>query len=118
MKVNIQNIVGNVDMEVKINLNHYCEWLDVHFEEFNLSHLAYSPETFPGMIIKRKGSRGEKKKEYNISWLVFTSGKVVIAGCKDVKELHENGQLVYEITRKYCLEIGIPMKGDTRIIDF
>ena len=54
----------------------------------------YEPEQFPGMIIKQKGPKA--------TYLVFSSGKIVIAGCKSLEELN---QTVFNITdRNYANE--------------
>ena len=61
-----------------------------------ISSAIYDPETFPGMILKGVAS---------CSFLVFASGKIVIAGAKSVKELNTASFDLLERLNKTLKEI-------------
>ncbi len=67
---NIRNIVATVEIGKNI---------PVDVLSTMISGAIYDPETFPGMILKGL---------HSASYLVFASGKIVIAGTKSIKELN------------------------------
>lgn len=64
----IQNIVASNDVGFSIKL----ESLKEYHEKFSRCH--YEPELFPGLIYKMEVPR--------VVLLIFTSGKIVLAGAK------------------------------------
>jgi len=66
----VRNIVGNVDLNKKINLERLVKII---------KKSMYEPEQFPGVICKIKGS---------ITALIFASGKIIIVGPKSIEELN------------------------------
>lgn len=66
----VQNIVGMDDFQVEISLSRLVVALQ-------MEHVEYEPEQFPGVIY-----RGEKGTA-----LIFSSGKVVLAGFKDLDSM-------------------------------
>jgi transcription initiation factor TFIID TATA-box-binding protein len=53
----------------------------------------YEPEQFPGAILKTDKT--------NATYLIFQSGKIVIAGTKSVKELEISVQIINDILSQY-----------------
>ena len=68
----LQNIVASVDLEHRIELAQLAS---------KTPHLIYEPEQFPGAMYHPRDPIG-------VSILFFASGKAVIAGAKDMYELH------------------------------
>jgi transcription initiation factor TFIID TATA-box-binding protein len=68
----VQNIVGMDDIGTEVPLT--CLVVALQME-----HVEYEPEQFPGVIY-----RGEKGTA-----LIFSSGKVVLAGFKDIDSMEE-----------------------------
>lgn len=66
----IQNIVGMDDFQMDIPLSRLVVALQ-------MENVEYEPEQFPGVIY-----RGEKGTA-----LIFSSGKVIFAGCRDVDSM-------------------------------
>lgn len=66
----IQNIVGMDDFQMDIHLSRLVVAL-------RMENVEYEPEQFPGVIY-----RGEKGTA-----LIFSSGKVILAGCRDVDSM-------------------------------
>ena len=79
----IQNIVASCDVGFSIKL----ESLKETHEKFHRCH--YEPELFPGLIYKM-----EKPK---VVLLIFTSGKIVLAGAKSRSQIHEAYQKIYPV---------------------
>ena len=73
----IQNIVGSHDVKFKIKL----ESLHMKSIEKNKKMCRYDPELFPGLIF-----RMEKPK---VVLLIFASGKIVLTGAKERKQIYE-----------------------------
>ena len=70
LTIKIRNIVATLDIRNSIPID---------ILSAKISGATYDPEIFPGMIIKGV---------CNCSYLVFASGKIVIAGTRSVDELH------------------------------
>jgi transcription initiation factor TFIID TATA-box-binding protein len=79
--VKIQNIVASADFGSEINLNALAVAL--------LGEAEYEPEQFPGLIYRISDPRSVV--------LIFSSGKVVIAGCKDEESVVRAAENVYNI---------------------
>ena len=83
----IQNIVASCDVGFSIKL----EALKVTQEKFSRCH--YEPELFPGLIYKM-----EKPK---VVLLIFTSGKIVLAGAKSREQIYEAHKRIYPVLFKF-----------------
>jgi len=70
--VTIDNIVATYNLGRKINLNLISE------RNFNID---YQPETFPGLIYRSKNPKG--------TVLLFSSGKIVCTGFKEIENMLE-----------------------------
>merc|ERR1712226_280683 len=85
LEFKVQNMVGSVDVKFPIRL-----------EGLVISHAAFShyePELFPGLIY-----RMVKPK---IVLLIFVSGKVVLTGAKDEKEIRQAFEIIYPVLKAY-----------------
>jgi transcription initiation factor TFIID TATA-box-binding protein len=81
----IQNMVGSADVHFKIQL-----------EALALKHAtycSYEPELFPGLIYRIIQPK--------IVLLIFNSGKVVLTGAKERREIHEAFKLIYPILKGF-----------------
>ncbi len=88
-KITVQNIVAVADLGGELNLTETAMGL-------GLQNIEYEPEQFPGMVYRIK--------EPKVAMLLFSSGKIVCTGAKNVedvsiaaeklsKELHSLGLL-------------------------
>jgi len=66
-KIEIQNIVSTGDLGQTLNLSAIAIGL-------GLKHIEYEPEQFPGLVYRLK--------ELDVVALLFSSGRLVITGCK------------------------------------
>ena len=62
----VRNIVGMTDFQVEISLSRLVVAL-------RMEHVEYEPEQFPGLVYQGEGGTA----------LIFSSGKVILAGFKD-----------------------------------
>ncbi|CBY22066.1 unnamed protein product [Oikopleura dioica] len=81
----IQNMVGSVDVKFAIRL----EQLVLNHAQFT----SFEPELFPGLVY-----RMIKPK---LVLLIFVSGKVVLTGAKQRKEIDDAFNNIYPILRKF-----------------
>lgn len=81
----IQNIVGSVDVKFPIRLEGLA-FAHGHFS-------SYEPEIFPGLIY-RMGSP-------KIVLLIFVSGKVVLTGAKNRKDIYEAFENIYAVLTEF-----------------
>lgn len=79
-QVKIQNIVASADLGFDVNLNALALGL--------LEDTEYEPEQFPGLFYKLDEPRALV--------LVFSSGKIVIVGCKDEECIERAVKKVYD----------------------
>jgi len=79
--IKIRNIVASADFGSEINLNALAVAL--------LGEVEYEPEQFPGLVYRIDDPRSVV--------LVFSSGKVVIAGCKDEESVERAAENVYNV---------------------
>jgi len=84
MKFEIQNIVAKADLGVKIDLNKLAT---------DNADTEYEPASFPGLTLRLKNPKA--------TFLIFGSGKIVITGCKSLKNLKDVGEKLESIVRKY-----------------
>lgn len=80
----IQNIVGSCDVKFQISL----EGLST-----GTKNSSYEPEIFPGLIFKMASPK--------IVLLIFVSGKIVLTGAKERREIFEAFQNIYPLLKKY-----------------
>ena len=67
----------------------------VALEEMSLvEHCIYEPEQFPGLILRQ-----DKPK---VTYLVFSSGKIVIAGSKSLEELDKAASKIKDIISRFA----------------
>ena len=83
----VQNIVANGDLGFSIKL----EALQEEHKKFARCH--YEPELFPGLVYKMENPK--------VSLLIFTSGKVVLAGAKSRSDLYTAYQKIYPVLFAY-----------------
>ena len=99
--IRIQNIVGSYDMNFEIPLSA----LYFHIKLNTGSTVAYEPEQFPGLIyhylLPNKEDDDENSKNPNIVFLIFHSGKIVIAGAKKINQINEAFSQVYTLLHKF-----------------
>ncbi len=79
-RIQIQNIVASGDISYFVNLEKAA---------YLLENSMYEPEQFPGLIYRMRSPR--------VVLLIFSSGKMVITGAKEEKEVEE---AVYNIARR------------------
>jgi transcription initiation factor TFIID TATA-box-binding protein len=79
----IQNIVASSDVGFSIKL----ESLQEEHKKFSRCH--YEPELFPGLIYKMENPK--------VVLLIFTSGKIVLAGAKTRQEIYLAYQKIYPV---------------------
>ena len=83
----IRNIVASCDVGFSIKL----EALKETQEKFSRCH--YEPELFPGLIYKMENPK--------VVLLIFTSGKIVLAGAKKRQDIHNAYQNIYPVLFKF-----------------
>ena len=76
-QITVQNMVASGSVGGKLNLNEIV---------FLFENTEYEPEQFPGLVYKLKG----EDVLQNITFLLFGTGKIVIAGAKSEKEIKES----------------------------
>ncbi|KAK0641332.1 hypothetical protein B0T16DRAFT_461407 [Cercophora newfieldiana] len=81
MDFKVQNFVASCSTGFYVRL----EGIVSRYPDF----ARYEPEIFPGLVYKIAGA--------NITMLVFTNGKVVITGVKEVDKIYESFAKVYPI---------------------
>ena len=88
-QVQIQNIVGNADIQLgpdeRINLERF-------YADFNV-FCTYQPNMFPGLIYR--------PTHLNIVLLIFFSGKIVITGAKSMRDVFTGWEQVHECICSY-----------------
>jgi len=78
--IDVQNIVASAKVEAR---------LDIDKMVFELKNSEYEPATFPGLVYKTNGS---------VTFLIFSTGKIVCVGAKSIKEIEESfGHLVKKL---------------------
>ena len=83
----IQNIVASCDVGFSIKL----EALKETQEKFSRCH--YEPELFPGLIYKMENPK--------VVLLIFTSGKIVLAGAKSRQQIYQAYTKIYPVLFKF-----------------
>ena len=65
---------------------------------FLFDNTEYEPEQFPGLVYKLKG----EDQLQNITFLLFGTGKIVIAGAKSEKQIKDSVKFL----RKQLIDVG------------
>ena len=78
-EVRVQNIVASADLETQLNLNSIVM-------AFGIENVEYEPEVFPGLVYRIEVP--------TLVVLVFSSGKLVIAGGKCEDDCNEGLRIV------------------------
>ena len=76
-QITVQNMVASGSVGGKLNLNEIV---------FLFENTEYEPEQFPGLVYKLKG----EDVLQNITFLLFGTGKIVIAGAKSEIEIKDS----------------------------
>ena len=69
---NVQNIVATTDIHFKLKLGKVCDMYP--------DLVKYEPESFPGVVYKMP--------EPKVTLLIFSSGKIVFTGAKDIDSIN------------------------------
>ena len=75
----IQNIVATSDLGTEIDVEKFLRQISVVRD----LHIVYEPEQFPAAIVKLPLAQ-----DLEATMLLFSSGKVICVGLKDVKSIH------------------------------
>jgi transcription initiation factor TFIID TATA-box-binding protein len=73
-EIHIQNIVASADLKTNLNLNAIVV-------VFGMENVEYEPEVFPGLVYRIEAPK--------VVILIFSSGKLVIAGGKVLEDCEE-----------------------------
>lgn len=80
-EVHVQNIVASADLKTTLNLNAIVM-------AFGMENVEYEPEVFPGLVYRIEAPK--------LVVLVFSSGKLVIAGGKSPEDCEEGLRIIRE----------------------
>ncbi len=99
MTKNEKKEIKVVNIVVSTSLEH-----DIPLEKMaaTLSNTEYNPEQFPGLVIRIK--------EPKTSALIFSSGKVVCTGARNMKEVKESIQKIIKSLQKINVKITVDPK--------
>ena len=89
LEFSVQNVVGTFYTGFKLNLE--------RFYYSNMSNSMYEPEFFPGL--KYLPSKFEKK-----TILIFISGKIILTGFKNEKDVYDFASYMYRLLLKFKRE--------------
>lgn len=88
-QITVQNMVASGSVGGKLNLNEIV---------FLFDNTEYEPEQFPGLVYKLKG----EDQLQNITFLLFGTGKIVIAGAKSEREIKDSVKFL----RAQLIDVG------------
>lgn len=91
--IKIQNIVGNVNLELKNNMRMN---LNAMMQECNV-YCTYQKNTFPGLIYRPNNSP--------VVLLIFESGKIVITGGKSYQDVKEGFKNLWPCVKKFITQV-------------
>jgi transcription initiation factor TFIID TATA-box-binding protein len=94
--IKIENIVASASLGVKVPLEKMVE---------NLEGCEYEPEQFPGLVYRIQDPKA--------AMLIFSSGKVVCTGARNIKDVRKAVEKVAIMIRS--LKIDVPKKYKTQI---
>lgn len=80
---NLRNIVAVQNLERPVDLEVLAQLTDG----------IYEPEQFPGMILR--------KDDPKVTYLIFSSGKIVIAGSRGIEDLRVASEKIMKIIEEY-----------------
>ncbi|MFH1056120.1 MAG: TATA-box-binding protein [Candidatus Altiarchaeota archaeon] len=83
-KIDVQNIVASTSIGVKVNLDQLA---------INCFNTEYEPEQFPGLIYRLDDPK--------TVMLVFRSGKVIITGAKNVKDIQKAAEKTKQMVHEH-----------------
>ena len=96
----IENIVCSSNVNFKIPLMK----LYIHMKKYKC-RVTYEPECFPGLIYRYIDEEDEIKdndgRNLNIVYLIFASGKIVIAGAKSRNHIYDSFKKVYQLLSQF-----------------
>lgn len=92
--VQIQNIVGNVDLKLG---EHGSVDLDAFYNDMSV-FCTYQKNMFPGLIYRANYSP--------VVLLVFQSGKIVITGGKSTRDIQDGWHQLWPVVRRYVRGAG------------
>ena len=99
----IQNIVGSADLKMKISLIKLLK----HLNEYTKGkQIAYEPELFPGLIYHLV--------EPKMAFLIFASGKIVLAGGKKIEDINKGFQDICSLLAKFKLNEPLLTSGSEK----
>lgn len=87
---NVQNVVASVDTKMTIRL----EGIVAHPVHYQFAR--YEPELFPGLCYRVEAPK--------VTFLVFSTGKVVVVGARSVEHIHEAWSKMYPILVGFRVE--------------
>lgn len=90
VKIKVVNLVITTDLKHKLQLEKIAS---------TLPNVEYNPEQFPGLVIRIK--------EPKTSALLFSSGKVVCTGAKDIASANQSIHNIIDLLKKVDIEITI-----------
>jgi len=90
MNIGIVNLVVTTDLKHKLNLEEIAS---------TLANVEYNPEQFPGLVLRIKNPK--------TSALLFTSGKVVCTGAKDMTDAEKSIHKIIDSLKKVDVKITI-----------
>jgi len=93
INLNVVNIVVMTDLKHNLQLETIAA---------KLSNTEYNPEQFPGLVLRIKDPK--------ISALLFTSGKIICTGARNMTVAHEAIQKILELLKKNGILITIKPK--------
>ena len=93
VKIKVVNLVVTSDLKHKLNLEKIAS---------TLSKVEYNPEQFPGLVLRIK--------EPKTSALLFTSGKIVCTGAKDISNAKKAVHKIIDSLKKVKIKITIEPK--------
>jgi transcription initiation factor TFIID TATA-box-binding protein len=82
----IRNIVATLNIGKKLNLNSLVQ---------NLSKSIYEPDQFPALIFRIPNSA---------TFLIFSSGKIVITGAKSEDELTNSARNIFQMVKEFTYD--------------
>ena len=97
----IQNIVASCDVKFEIRLNALNLYMT---DKGKKAHPHYEPEVFPGLIYRysdNNSNYNENNNKLNLVFLVFSSGKIVIAGAKSRDQIYNAFNEFYALLNNF-----------------
>ena len=89
----IQNIVGSADVRFKISIMKLYMHFVKNINNQRKSFVAYEPEQFPGLIYRMV--------EPKLVIIIFSSGKLVLTGGKEIDEINQGFNKIYPLLVKF-----------------